>query len=189
MNLRPDGSNPGQTYKWYTGTPVYEFGTGLFYTNFSISPASTPKGSTPAYDIPSLLSKSHPAYPYIELVPFLNFTVTVTNTGSTASDYSSMLFANTSTAGPAPYPNKWLVGFDRLSSIAPGASAKMTIPVAIGAVSRVDELGNAVLYPGRYELALNNEREAVMAFTLTGNATMLAKWPLAEQQIPSGTAK
>ncbi|KAF5016055.1 hypothetical protein F66182_12392, partial [Fusarium sp. NRRL 66182] len=33
MNLRPDGaSNPGQTYKWYTGTPVYDFGYGLFYT-------------------------------------------------------------------------------------------------------------------------------------------------------------
>jgi beta-D-xylosidase 4 len=190
MNLRPDGTNPGQTYKWYTGTPVYEFGMGLFYTTFSISPASTQtqKGSTPTYDIPSLLSQPHPAYPYIELMPFLNFTVTVTNTGSTASDYSAMLFANTSTAGPAPYPNKWLVGFDRLLSIAPGASATMTIPVAIGAVSRVDSLGNAVLYPGRYELALNNEREAVIAFTLTGNATMLAKWPLAEQQIPNGAA-
>ena len=184
MNLRPEGSNPGQTYKWYTGMPVYEFGAGLFYTTFSISSA---KGSAPStYNIVDMLSQPHPAYPDIELVPFLNFTGTVSNTGSVASEYSAMLFANTSTAGPAPYPNKWLVGFDRLPSIAPGSSATMTIPVPIGAVSRVDALGNAVLYPGQYELALNNERSAVMSFTLTGNATMLAKWPLDEQQIPPG---
>ena len=102
--------------------------------------------------------------------------------------YSAILFANISTAGPAPYPNKWLVGFDRLLSIATGSSATMTIPVPIGAVSRVNTLGNGVFCPGQYELALNNERSAVMSFTLTGNATMLAKWPLAEQQIPPGAA-
>jgi len=85
--------------------------------------------------------------------------------------------ANISTAGPAPYSNKWLVGFDRPLSITPGSSATMTIPVPIGAVGRVDTFGNGVLYPGQYELALNNERSAVMSFTLTGNATMLAKWP------------
>ncbi len=27
--------NPGRTYRFYTGTPVYEFGTGLSYTNFT----------------------------------------------------------------------------------------------------------------------------------------------------------
>jgi hypothetical protein len=79
--------------------------------------------------------------------------------------------ANISTAGPAPNANKWLVGFDRLLSNAPGSSATMTTPVPIGAVGRVDTFGNGVLYPGQYELALNNERSAVMSFTLTGNAT------------------
>jgi hypothetical protein len=28
-----------------------------------------------------------------------------------------------------------------------------------------------------------------MAFEMTGNATVLAKWPEAEQQIPSGSAR
>lgn len=186
MNLRPQGHNPGQTYKWYTGTPVYEFGSGLFYTTFRVTPANIPQGSLPTYNIPSLLSGPHPAYPYIELAPFLSFTVTITNTGSTLSDYTAMLFANTSTAGPAPYPNKWLIGFDRLSSIVPGASTMMSIPISIGAMAHVDELGNSVLYPGKYELALNNERDAVLAVELTGNATALAKWPEPEQQIPSG---
>ena len=185
MNLRPDSSNPGQTYKWYTGVPVYEFGTGLFYTNFSISSA-TNSASTSSYDILSLLSQPHPAYSSIELAPLLNFTVTVSNTGSLASDYSAMLFANTSTAGPAPYPNKWLVGFERLASIASGSSTILSIPVPIGALARVDALGNTVLFPGVYELALNNERDAVLMITLTGDAATLEKWPEVEQQIPPG---
>jgi beta-D-xylosidase 4 len=128
MNLRPGGSNPGQTYKWYTGTPV-------------------------------------------------------SSKGSIAFKYSTMLFPNTSNAGPVPYPNKWLVGFDRLLSIALGSSSTLTIPVSIDAISRVDSLSNGVLYPSQYELALNNERSAVLSFTLIGNATMLAKWPLDKRQI------
>jgi beta-D-xylosidase 4 len=39
MSLRPKGSNPGQTYMWYTGKPVYEFGHGLFYTTITLYPA------------------------------------------------------------------------------------------------------------------------------------------------------
>jgi beta-D-xylosidase 4 len=94
-----------------------------------------------------------------------------------------MLFANTN-AGPQPYPNKWLVGFDRLGSIKPHASQTMTIPISLDNVARTDSLGNRVVYPGKYELALNNERSAVLAFTLTGDETVISKWPLDEQQIP-----
>ena len=28
--------SPGRTYKFYTGKPVFEFGTGLSYTTFSM---------------------------------------------------------------------------------------------------------------------------------------------------------
>ncbi|CEO59533.1 Putative Beta-xylosidase XylA [Penicillium brasilianum] len=184
MSMRPGGSNPGQTYMWYTGTPVYEFGHGLFYTTFKTS-LSRAKGSVDAasFDIVDLLSRSHDGYNVIEQLPFLNFTVSITNSGSVSSDYTAMLFANT-TAGPKPYPNKWLVGFDRLGSIKPHSSEMMTIPVSLDNVARTDSLGNRVIYPGKYELALNNERSAVLSFTLTGDETVISKWPLDEQQIP-----
>lgn len=187
LNLRPNASdgNPGQTYMWYTGTPVYPFGAGLFYTTFSETAASSLKnGST--FDIPTLLSAPHPGYNYTDLQPFINFTVSVSNTGKTASDYSAMLFASTKNAGPAPYPNKWLVGFDRLASIAPGSSSTLTIPVPIGAIARTSTLGSTIVYPGTYTLALNNEASVVVSFTLTGNETTIAEWPLAEQQISPG---
>ncbi|KAH2157149.1 hypothetical protein KXW33_006943 [Aspergillus fumigatus] len=183
MSLRPHGNNPGQTYMWYTGTPVYEFGHGLFYTTFRASLPGTGKDKT-SFNIQDLLTQPHPGFANVEQMPLLNFTVTITNTGKVASDYTAMLFANT-TAGPAPYPNKWLVGFDRLASLEPHRSQTMTIPVTIDSVARTDEAGNRVLYPGKYELALNNERSVVLQFVLTGREAVIFKWPVEQQQISS----
>ena len=185
MNLRPSGDNPGQTYIWYTGNPVYEFGHGLSYTTFKTSPAfSEGLHNGKSFDIVELLSQAHSGYDVVEQVPFINFTVDVTNTGKVTSDYTAMLFVNT-TAGLAPYPNKWLVGFDRLGSLQPRSSKTMTIPISLDNVARVDAQGNRVIYPGKYELALNNDRSVVLSFTLSGNALTISKWPLDEQQIPS----
>ncbi len=33
--MRPSSTSPGRTYKFYTGQPIFEFGYGLSYTNFS----------------------------------------------------------------------------------------------------------------------------------------------------------
>ena len=177
MGLRPSGSNPGQTYSWYTGTPVYQFGDGLFYTTFKEKAAASSSSDKNTYDLQTLSSAPHPGYDFIEQVPFLNFTTTIQNTGRTASPYSCMLFASTKNAGPAPYPNKWLVGFDRLATILPGHSSTLTIPVTLGAVARVDESGDKVLYPGQYELALNNDQSVVVQLELTGEPITLEKWP------------
>jgi xylan 1,4-beta-xylosidase len=176
MGLRPNGSNPGQTYIWYTGSPVYQFGDGLFYTTFEERASCNSKNT---YDIQTLTSAQHPGYDFIEQVPFLNFTATVKNSGKTASPYTSMLFTSTKNAGPAPYPNKWLVGFDRLATIQPRHSSTLTIPITLGAVARVDDTGDKVLYPGQYELALNNDRSVVVQFELTGQPVTLEAWPSA----------
>ncbi|KNG80602.1 beta-xylosidase XylA [Aspergillus nomiae NRRL 13137] len=181
MNLRPNGSNPGQTYMWYTGTPVYEFGHGLFYTNFTAAAAGRSTNQT-TFNIDELLARPHPGFKLVEQMPLLNFTVDVTNTGARVSDYTAMAFVNT-TAGPAPYPNKWLVGFERLSAVQPGEAQTMVIPVSVDSLARTDESGDRVLYPGRYEVALNNEREVVLRFTLTGEKAVLLKWPKEEQLI------
>ncbi|KAL4866251.1 hypothetical protein BDV12DRAFT_173131 [Aspergillus spectabilis] len=173
MNLRPSGDNPGQTYIWYTGTPVYEFGHGLFYTTFEESTEST-DGET--FNIQDLLTGPHPGYDRVEQQTLLNFTATITNTGETESDYTGIVFANT-TAGPAPYPNKWVAGFDRRGHLASGASQTFTVPVSIDSVARTNERGDRVLYPGQYELALNNERSVVLSFSLEGEEAVLLSWP------------
>lgn len=184
MQLSSNGSNPGQTYMWYTGTPVYPFGHGLFYTTFQeqLMGSSINSYSTDSYNITSVFAQSHGDYAYAEQAPILNFTVKVTNTGNVSSDYSAMLFAST-TSGPTPRPVKWLVGIDREAAIAPGSSCTVTIPVPVGALARADANGDLVVYPGSYQLALNNEASVTYNFTLTGGAATIAKWPLAEQQI------
>ncbi|KAJ5131545.1 Glycoside hydrolase superfamily [Penicillium bovifimosum] len=182
MSLRPNGSNPGQTYMWYTGKPVYEFGHGLFYTTFKASLAASHGHKKASYDIGELLSRSHTGYNAGELMPFMNYTVDVKNTGKVTSDYTAMAFVNTK-AGPSPHPNKWLVNFDRLGAVEPHSTRTMTMPISLDNLARTDEDGNRVVYPGKYELALNNERDAVLSFTLTGDATTIALWPKEEQLI------
>lgn len=186
LGLRPNKSsgNPGQTYMWYTGKPVYEFGYGMFYTKFHETPSKSQKTSITA-NIEDVIGAAHPGYEFTEQSPIVKFSVDVKNVGSTASEYSAMLFASTKNAGPAPYPNKWLVGFDRLSSISPGRSSTLTITVPIGAMARTDSLGNSYLYPGTYKLALNTDASVVATVTLTGKAAILSKWPMEVQQIPA----
>lgn len=173
MNLRPSGDNPGQTYVWYTGDPVYEFGHGLFYTTFE---ESTKSSSAGPFNIQDILAPTHPGHGRVEQKTLLNFTATVENTGDVKSDYTGLIFANT-TAGPAPYPNKWVVGFDRLGGLESGDSQTLTVPVSIESVARTDEKGNRVLYPGSYELALNNERSVVVSFELKGDKAVILSWP------------
>lgn len=177
MSLRPSGSNPGQTYIWYTGNPVYQFGDGLFYTTFKETAAASHGNSKNSFSLQSLSGKIPKGYSYLEQVPFLTFSATVRNTGKTASPYTGMVFVSTKNAGPAPYPNKWLVGFDRLATIEPGHSSTFSVEIPLGAVARVDENGDKVVYPGTYELALNNDRSVVVQFEFTGKEVVLEKWP------------
>lgn len=180
MDLRPSGKNPGQTYMWYTGEPVYPFGHGLFYTTFQDRLAGTATANS-TYNVTEFFTQPHSNFEFIEQKPLLTFHATVTNTGSTASDYSAMLFAST-TGGPAPRPIKWLVGITREAELAPGKSCAVAIDVPVGALARAAENGDLVVYPGEYELALNNERSVVKKFTLTGEGVTVAKWPSDERQ-------
>lgn len=179
MGLRPYGSNPGQTYMWYTGKPVFEFGHGLFYTTFNAS-STSPYQQT--FNIHELLTRPHVGYNAVEQRPFFNYTVAIKNTGAVESDYTAMAFVN-STAGPRPHPNKWLVGFDRLGGLKSQSSQVLNIPITLDNIARTDTDGNRKIYPGKYELVLNNERSAIVRFTLTGNITTLATWPKEAQLI------
>jgi beta-D-xylosidase 4 len=47
----------------------------------------------------------------------------------------------------------------------------------VGNLARHDESGNTVIYPGRYEVWLDEPVQAVLNFTLTGSERVLDKWP------------
>lgn len=119
MALRPNGTYPGRTYKWYTGTPTYPFWFGLHYTTFNAS--------------------IHPPHPSTnaEHTTVANITITLTNTGNTTSDYAALLFARHSN-GPAPFPQRTLVGYEKVKGMVPGETRMVEVVVSQAALARAD---------------------------------------------------
>ncbi|KAI0652437.1 glycoside hydrolase family 3 protein [Trametes meyenii] len=193
MSLRPSATNPGRTYKWYSGTPVYEFGFGLHYTTFGFSWAApgadtdadasnntnaSPDfgGPSPSYSIQDLVAHGRKNAPFLDLAPLDTFRVRVTNTGKVTSDYVALLFVS-GAFGPAPHPKKQLVSYTRIHGLAPRRSTVAELPVTLGAIARADESGAKWVHPGTYTIALDTDGTLKHTFTLTGRAEKVADWP------------
>ncbi|KAJ6594524.1 glycoside hydrolase family 3 protein [Mycena capillaripes] len=174
MNLRPNTAtgNPGRTYKWYTGTAVYPFGSGLHYTTFALTFQTTPAAT---YSIQTLVTNAASAA-FLDLGVFDTISVNVHNTGTVASDFVSLLFVS-STAGPAPHPIKELISYSRVHGVAAGATAVTQLKVTLGSIARTDATGSAWLFPGSYTLSLDIPQQITHAFTLTGTAAQLTNFP------------
>ncbi|KAK5163127.1 uncharacterized protein LTR77_010911 [Saxophila tyrrhenica] len=169
-NLRPSGSSPGRTYKWYNQDPVLPFGYGLHYTTWSnFQWTATPKKS---YEISSLVSEGAN-----DASPFTTVKTSLENTGDMASDYVGLLFVSTANAGPEPYPNKALVSYTRAHDIAPGSSQTLSMDVNLGALARANKQGDLVIYPGDYEFMLDIDSKLHFKTCLTGDAVVLETLP------------
>lgn len=170
MALRPNGSLPGRTYKWYDEA-VYEFGYGLHYTNFSaeVSPLRSE-----SYSIQDLVSNCTEQYK--DRCAFETVNVNVSNDGDVASDYVTLGFI-AGEFGPAPCPRKSLVNYQRLFGIQPGASQTARLNLTLASLARVDDRGNLVLYPGDYSLLIDTQPLTTVNFTLTGDETTIDNWP------------
>jgi beta-D-xylosidase 4 len=169
MNLRPNGSNPGRTYRWYP-TPVQAFGTGLHYTTFKPAFANY----TANLPIQTLLDNCKNANP--DTCALQPLPVDVTNTGNRTSDYVALVFV-ASQAGPEPYPIKSLAAYGRLRNITSGQTATISLPWTIGNLARHDVDGNTVLYPGKYTLMLDQPTATTTELTLIGDSVILDDWP------------
>eukprot|EP01051_Picozoa_sp_SAG22_P003510 SAG22_NODE_173_length_16589_cov_120.738933_2_plen_165_part_00 len=123
---------PGRTYKYYTGTPLFSFGTGLSYAKHKVScTQSAPK-----------------------------ITCTVTNTGGAAAA-DEVLMAYHS-VGPAirraaghPVPIKQLVAFERVA-VAAGAPATAVFEIGPQQLGLVDAAGNKQLVKGEHSIEISN---------------------------------
>ncbi|KAF2281393.1 glycoside hydrolase [Westerdykella ornata] len=169
MNLRPSGSNPGRTYRWYS-TPVRPFGFGLHYTTFKASFGAF----GPSFSIQELLKGCRNEFP--DTCAFPALPIEVSNTGNRTSDFVALAFVRSQT-GPKPYPIKTLATYSRLRGIAPGQTAKVQLKWTLANLARHDENGNTVLYPGTYDLLLDEPTQATLSFSLTGEQAVLDKWP------------
>jgi len=155
MNLRDNG---GITYRYYTGTPLWEFGYGLSYTTFNYSIDSTEQFKVAtAESIAAVHKEYYQEAGKMPNAPF-QFTVVVTNTGKVESDNVVLGFITNQPNGLL----KELFGYERVH-LKPGENATVHFTVPPQVLSTVDEEGNEDILPGIYHLTMGDPLQCVNA--------------------------
>ena len=140
----PPGTNPGRTYRFFTGTPVVPFGFGLSYTTWVYTPLPDPAppaagaaaGATRTMSLAGVeaAARAHAATGVIGHIPAglqataAQFWVNVTNTGAVDSDDVVLGFLTPPGAGANGVPLQELFGFERVF-----VPAGQTVTVYLGA--------------------------------------------------------
>ena len=184
QSMRSSSGNPGRTYKFYTGQPVYAFGSGLSYSQFTYATIDAPQTQ---YAIESLIPDAKQDNPRLKAVAL---TVNVTNTGSVRSDIVVLAYVSngnpsanstgpvtpTSSADVTP-PIKELFDYAHVHAMAPGSSQQLVLGLSYRVLSQVDLHGHQWLLPGHYTIRLQNEDVVTHAFELTGEPHLLEDFP------------
>ena len=129
----PPGSNPGRTYRFFTGTPVIPFGYGLSYTTWVYTPLPDPMPPVSLARVEAA-ALAHEATGVLGHVPAslqetaAQFWVNVTNSGSVDSDDVVLGFLVPPGAGVDGVPLQELFGFERVF-----VPAGQTVTVYLGA--------------------------------------------------------
>ncbi|RYP45472.1 hypothetical protein DL768_008192 [Monosporascus sp. mg162] len=176
MALRPSVDEngrlllPGRTYRWYPDA-VRPFGYGLHYTKLE---PSVPRFGNSTLDVQALLASCDKQH--LDKCPLPALPVDVTNAGNRTSDYVVLAYVKPE-VGPAPYPIKKLVGYERLRGVEAGETRRARPAWTFGDMARHDEDGNTVLYPGTYTVVIDEPERASIELRLVGDVAVLDKWP------------
>jgi beta-glucosidase len=154
-------SMSGRTYRYFSGVPLYPFGFGLSYTNFSYANARVDHDQISATDD-------------------LKVSVDVKNSGAKEGDEVVELYI--SHPGVTGAPIRALVGFTRMH-LGAGEQRTVTIPLHNREISVVDEAGKRHISPGTVELWIGGGQPiagagqtpppgAKISFRVTSEATL-----------------
>jgi hypothetical protein len=151
----PPGTNPGRTYRFYTGTPVVPFGFGLSYTTFTYTPIPGPVPPAGRFAAVKAAAEEHAANGVFGHVPAslqtvaVDYYVNVTNTGSLDADDVVLGFMVPPGAGTGGVALQELFGFERVF-----VPAGQTVTVYLGAqgvsFTQADKDGVRRFHPGTY---------------------------------------
>ncbi|MGD0646550.1 MAG: glycoside hydrolase family 3 C-terminal domain-containing protein [Acidobacteriaceae bacterium] len=141
-----DYSMDNRTYRYFTGKPLYPFGYGLSYTNFSYSALTLPATSVNGGD------------------PVLA-TVTVTNAGKVAGDEVAQLYLKFPSVAGAP--RVALRGFQRVH-LEPGQSVQLHFELKNRDLSMVTEAGQPIIAGGDYSISIGGGQPDTGSAGVTG---------------------
>ena len=171
----PPGTNPGRTYRFFTGTPVLPFGFGLSYTTWTYTPVPDPQPPAgraaaavgAAVDLARVraAADAHAAAGAVGHIPAglqdvaAQFWVNVTNTGAVDSDDVVLGFLTPPGAGVDGTPLQELFGFERVF-----VPAGQTVTVYLGAqgvrFTQAGKDGVRRVLPGEYTVTFGVKETA-----------------------------
>jgi len=155
MAMRPSGNNPGRTYRFYAGDPVYPFGTGLSYTTFNFAWSNTSVTEVPFTKIQSQVSKADYTR-FTAAAPLASMTCVVTNTGQRPSDVVVLAFMSGPNPGKNGNPIKTLIGFERVRNLAAGQKSTVNFPITAHDLSLVNQSGNREAQAGVWKVIVED---------------------------------
>lgn len=150
--IRQDTNYPGRTYQYYNGTPVYSFGYGLTYTDFSYS---------------NLAISSHTA----DANDTVTVSVDVTNTGSLEGTEVVQLYVKSPNGDGVNLPLKQLKGFERVT-LAAGETKTVSMTLDIAGLHFYDESTQLEYVPtGNYTIMVGKNANDVNMLSGTINVS------------------
>lgn len=120
----------GHTYRYFKGEPLYPFGYGLSYTTFNYSNLKVGEEFSQSDTV--------------------SLSLNVKNSGTMAGDEVIQVYL-TSLDVKVPVPLRSLVAFKRINLI-PGEEKMVTLRISPEAFTIIDDNGERVFQPGRYDL-------------------------------------
>ena len=126
----------GRTYRFFTGEPLYPFGFGLSYSNFSYSDLVVPKESETGKPV--------------------TVSVKVTNSGKMAGDEVIELYLTEEKASVLR-PIRQLIGFERVN-LRPGESKIIPFTISPRQFSMVNDKTQRIIQPGNFMITAGGKQ-------------------------------
>jgi hypothetical protein len=168
MHMRPNhtSGNPGRTYRFYTGVPVFKFGEGLSYTTFEHTVSKAPQSVRserfgPEIDLSSL-SK----------IVAATVSVKTVNTGDRDGAEVVQLYVAPPGAGVGGRPLRTLVAFGKVW-LGAGATATTVLEVAAQHLTVTNSRGAREIVKGEWKIWVGADGEGTATTLLvTSNETL-----------------
>jgi len=154
MNMRPNGSYPGRTYRFYTGQPVYPFGYGLSYTTFDYQYSDAKNNVIKKEDINSYLVSD--VADVLALPKLTQIAVNVSNVGNVAGKDAVLAFIVGPDPGQNGNPIRSLFAFQKIYLLA-GQSQVVVFGATAYDLSVVSENGKRSAQTGVWSVEVGSK--------------------------------